>query len=376
MKVYCEQSNLSYKILLLVDNCNGHPPLTHENVKVHFLPANTTSVLQPMDQGAISIMKTHFKYKLLEEAIKFSAGNQKNLMDFLKQVDLLDAINWVTDSWNEVPESALFGVWNKVLLYRNKKTFEPDIDTKVDEIVEMGQSLGITDIDAETVKMSLEVQAEFMSDEDLIFFDNELNGKEKNEDNDSDDEDDVQPLGLNNEKISRIIQCITEAQDLAVEFDINFERALSFQNGLKSVLQPYKELFKQQTEKSKKQQNISSFLAKATPGKSQSSEEEVGIVNEVEVEMNDSSRSKIGQLFAKQTCKKQSVAEKMNQTKDPEVVDLDFESVHDDRLPVCHHCYDLATHFCKTCDTNLCKVCIVSHYKNQNFKRDHEMIPI
>ena len=45
-----------------------------------------------------------------------------------------------------------------------------------------------------------------------------------------------------------------------------------------------------------------------------------------------------------------------------------------DRVSICHHCDALAANFCKTCDTHFCKFCIVSHYKNKNFKKDHEMI--
>jgi hypothetical protein len=41
-------------ILLLVDNCPAHPVLEKpENIKLVFLPANTISMLQLMDQGMI-----------------------------------------------------------------------------------------------------------------------------------------------------------------------------------------------------------------------------------------------------------------------------------------------------------------------------------
>ena len=42
------------KILLLVDNCTAHPAMdTLHNIRLKFLPANTTSLIQPMDQGVI-----------------------------------------------------------------------------------------------------------------------------------------------------------------------------------------------------------------------------------------------------------------------------------------------------------------------------------
>ena len=51
MKVLCQKKNMDFKILLIVDNCTGHPYIEDDNIKIVFLPPNTTSVLQPMDQG-------------------------------------------------------------------------------------------------------------------------------------------------------------------------------------------------------------------------------------------------------------------------------------------------------------------------------------
>ena len=53
MDKYCWKNNIPFKILLIVDNAPGHPPFIadHPNIKVVFLPPNTTSLIQPMDQG-------------------------------------------------------------------------------------------------------------------------------------------------------------------------------------------------------------------------------------------------------------------------------------------------------------------------------------
>jgi hypothetical protein len=46
---------------LLVDNCPAHPVLEKlENIKLVFLPANTTSMLQLMDQEVIRSFKCHY----------------------------------------------------------------------------------------------------------------------------------------------------------------------------------------------------------------------------------------------------------------------------------------------------------------------------
>ncbi|KAG7173981.1 Tigger transposable element-derived protein 1-like 67 [Homarus americanus] len=73
VKKFCEQQNVSFKILLLLDNAPGHSPLLldrHPKVKVVFLPPNTMSIIQPMDQELICNVKAAFsakKFKLLNE---------------------------------------------------------------------------------------------------------------------------------------------------------------------------------------------------------------------------------------------------------------------------------------------------------------------
>ena len=57
------------KVLLMLDNDPSRPEKDLSNVKCLFLPANTTSVLQPVDQGIIQNVKMHYKRKLLNCAL-------------------------------------------------------------------------------------------------------------------------------------------------------------------------------------------------------------------------------------------------------------------------------------------------------------------
>lgn len=50
------------KIVLVVDNCPAHPKIsTLTNIKLIFLPPNTTSLIQPLDQGIIRSLKCHYR---------------------------------------------------------------------------------------------------------------------------------------------------------------------------------------------------------------------------------------------------------------------------------------------------------------------------
>ncbi|XP_054708071.1 tigger transposable element-derived protein 4-like [Uloborus diversus] len=56
------------KIALFVDNCPSHPPEVKskvKNIKLIFLPPNTTSKLQPMDQGIIKNLKVYYRKRIL-----------------------------------------------------------------------------------------------------------------------------------------------------------------------------------------------------------------------------------------------------------------------------------------------------------------------
>ena len=51
-----------HSVPLIIDNCPVHPVVDNlSNIKVVFLPPNTTSHLQPMDQGAIRSLKAYYR---------------------------------------------------------------------------------------------------------------------------------------------------------------------------------------------------------------------------------------------------------------------------------------------------------------------------
>ncbi|XP_033747074.1 tigger transposable element-derived protein 4-like [Pecten maximus] len=91
------------KVLLFLDNAPSHPKLTLNNVTLKFLPPNTTSKSQPMDQGIIQAVKLKYRKRQLQHILtnmarhKIMTGSQ-----LLKQISILDAIYWVNRAWNQV----------------------------------------------------------------------------------------------------------------------------------------------------------------------------------------------------------------------------------------------------------------------------------
>ena len=60
------------------------------------------------------------------------------------------------------------------------------------------------------------------------------------------------------------------------------------------------------------------------------------------------------------------------------LVEKSSESSHEHAVKFCDlpNCDHLATFNCKSCNENLRKFCITKHYKNKDFKKDHDMIPL
>ena len=72
-------------ILLLLDNAPVHPSIELSNVKLVFLPPNTTAGTQPLDAGIIKSFKYHYRKQLLKHMLfelDESIDHSSTLMSF------------------------------------------------------------------------------------------------------------------------------------------------------------------------------------------------------------------------------------------------------------------------------------------------------
>ena len=82
------------KVLLFLDNTPSHPETFHgnlKNIKLVFLPQNTTSQLQPCEAGIIWNVKVKYRKQLLKHIVS-RIDDGKKASEIIQEVDLLQCI--------------------------------------------------------------------------------------------------------------------------------------------------------------------------------------------------------------------------------------------------------------------------------------------
>ena len=120
--------------LLFVDNCSAHKyssELSHTHIMK--LPVNTTSKLQPCDQGVIRSMKAKYRDRL---------ANFMLTADKTKDVNLYNGLMMLQAAWAEVTEEVVLNAWRKSGIFLEEligedvevhKELENDLDLVEDQ---------------------------------------------------------------------------------------------------------------------------------------------------------------------------------------------------------------------------------------------------
>ena len=86
------------KITMIVDNCPVHPHVEGlQAVELVFLPPNTASKLQPMDQGVIRSLKAKYRSAVVKLYINHIESGQE-----LPKISILDVMKFLVQAWNRV----------------------------------------------------------------------------------------------------------------------------------------------------------------------------------------------------------------------------------------------------------------------------------
>jgi len=114
VKTFLQAAELPCKALLVMDNCSSHKvAMKVDDISVMYFPANTTSLIQPMDQGVLQNLKLLYKQDLMKFILD-SIDKKLTLHDTLKKITIKEGIFWVAAAWDRLTKTTIQKSWNRV----------------------------------------------------------------------------------------------------------------------------------------------------------------------------------------------------------------------------------------------------------------------
>ena len=123
-----------------MDNVSSHVLGDGEvlsNIRLHFLPPNTTAHLQPIDQGIICSFKSNYRKYLCRNRIDAFDQFQEYGIE-IPTLNILNAIDWVAESWKNVTEDVIYRCWERTGILPDE--LEDIIDEPLDNEIEKTKS--------------------------------------------------------------------------------------------------------------------------------------------------------------------------------------------------------------------------------------------
>ena len=114
---YNAEHGLENKALLLLANAPEHPVdlnVNHPHINVVFTPPNTTAVLQPMDQGIISIFKAHYLREVMRRIVNTTTTSEDDVTIFWNNFKIKHALETIEKAWDSITTKALNVVWRAI----------------------------------------------------------------------------------------------------------------------------------------------------------------------------------------------------------------------------------------------------------------------
>lgn len=265
VKVYLAQLGIAFKVLLLMDNAGGHAmDLSYEGVQVEFLPPNTTSLIQPMDQGVIRAFKALYTRNSLNHLVESMNNDENfNLKDYWRNYTIATCLENIQKALKEMKKETVHACWKKLWpdIIHNYEGFSPDEvhHSAVDKAIRLAKLLGgegFQDMTQDDVNDLIETHSAPLTDEDLT----ELT-KSASEEEVEEQEEEEEDEGLSIERLGRVVRTANDLKQMLAEWDPDMVRSLQFQNSIDGAIQVYKNLLAQK-KKHAQQLSITMFFPK------------------------------------------------------------------------------------------------------------------
>ena len=100
------------KIGLLLDNASSHVDGEYSNIKLIFLPPNTTSILQPLDQGIIWSVKCKYRKKIAHMYLA-AVEDRESVTEIMKSLDFKVTCDLIAQAWRECTATVIKNCFRK-----------------------------------------------------------------------------------------------------------------------------------------------------------------------------------------------------------------------------------------------------------------------
>lgn len=123
------------KIIMFCDNCSAHSDdIRLTNIKLVFMPPNTTSLIQPMDQGIIANFKRNYRSLVLRRLMTEMDGSTGTMRaaELARKITLLGSLHMQKLAWIRVSTSTIVNCYRrasfvKVVEENNDDATDPDV---------------------------------------------------------------------------------------------------------------------------------------------------------------------------------------------------------------------------------------------------------
>lgn len=98
-------------IILFLDNAPSHPTIDLKNIKLFFLPPNTTSHCQPLDRGIIRNFKVFYRGFIVKRLMTL-IDSETSLDMVEKKITLVNTLIWTVAAWKKVSSETIKNCFN------------------------------------------------------------------------------------------------------------------------------------------------------------------------------------------------------------------------------------------------------------------------
>ena len=286
LRAYCHQENIDFKILLLVDNFSGHNEaftVESDYITVKFLPPNTTSLIQPMDQGIIRMFKCNYTKLSLQKMVSWIDAEPEEedaqvVEKYWSAFNLKNAIYLLSEAWECVTERCIQGAWRKLFpdLIPDFQGFDlVSEEAKLkQEMLLNARQVGFNEVDEEDVNKLLDSHDEELSTDELLQMQLEREQEsEKSAENLQEEKPELKQMTVS--VLGRILGHFEEGMRMLDEHDRNPDRVFKVQGNVRQALRTYYEL-QRKLRALAKQQTLDVYVStrSSTPAPTPESNEE------------------------------------------------------------------------------------------------------